>query len=517
MNSSGVNAYDCMSRSSRQSVHSTQRGALVHSQEVIESLGGAMTDVVPKKTNELIDPQANLLVTFLQNMGLPSDNIIASQDDRRAVGDMLEGLIRDIPNDVKKDARYISKFVIGAGFGLFDYSLNAVWNEVVINLRRKATVYGLDIFFDSAVGGSKAREHYKTEEDLASIKDSVLLDTSRKLELISDTIYKKLKHILDMRNDIGISHPTNYAINAYELLGWLKTCVTEVLNDNPTEAALQVQAFIKNLRETTDPLDKAQVQVIASRFQQLPSHLCGSLLRTIFGLYVANDTHPAVRKNISLIAPALWMTCQDEARYKLGIVLEGYNVNLYKDKHGLGEEFFVIVSGNPFRSPSERVIIVDELITELCDKHNGWDNFYNEPPVAAQLYSYVPDQQSIFDNLAQRLFKTVLMCRIGRGMTYCEGISPGGKQYYDAILSVAGDKYTPHVMAALSDFEVRAKVEKPLCRTHTKAALTIVKTNVINQRLLECLDYLIANIEESPNCASDSNFKKLSAGYINCS
>ncbi|ACB95131.1 hypothetical protein Bind_1498 [Beijerinckia indica subsp. indica ATCC 9039] len=39
----------------------------------------------------------------------------------------------------------------------------------------------------------------------AALKDAVLLDTCRKLKLISDTTYKKLKHILDMRNDIGIS------------------------------------------------------------------------------------------------------------------------------------------------------------------------------------------------------------------------------------------------------------------------------------------------------------------------
>lgn len=187
---------------------------------------------------------------------------MASQDERRTIGENLEALIRGLPAEVKKDARYLSKFVIGAGFGLFDCSLNAVWNEVVLSLRRKAAVYGLDIFFDSAVGGSKAREDYKTEDDLASLKDSVLLDTCRKLELISDITYKKLKHILDMRNDIGISHPANYAINAYELLGWLKTCVSEVLNDNPTEAALQVQVFIKNLREGIDPLDNGKVQSI---------------------------------------------------------------------------------------------------------------------------------------------------------------------------------------------------------------------------------------------------------------
>lgn len=161
-----------------------------------------MNDLVKKTSNELIDPQAQLLVGFLKEINLPSDNIIADLSQRRIIGDNIHALLDSIPSELKKDARYLSKFVVGASIGLFDYSLNAVWNEVVLNLRRKAIMYGLDIFFDAAVGGGKAREFYSTEDDLASLKDSVLLDTSRKLELISDTTYKKLKHILDMRNDI---------------------------------------------------------------------------------------------------------------------------------------------------------------------------------------------------------------------------------------------------------------------------------------------------------------------------
>jgi hypothetical protein len=473
-----------------------------------------MSNLIVKQSNELIDPQAQLLVDFLKDMGLPSENIIADQSQRKIIGDNLQSLIGGLPHAVKKDARYLSKFVLGAAFGLFDYSLNAVWNEVVLNLRKKAVVYGLDIFFDAAVGGSKTREYYSTEDDLSSLKDSVLLDSCRKLELISDTTYKKLKHILDMRNDTGISHPNSYAINAYELLGYLQNCVQDVLNDNPTEAALQVQAFIKNLKTTTTAVDNAAKQGIEKKITELPTHLCGSLMRTVFGLYVAPDTDPAVRKNISLIAPALWQTCGDEAKYKLGIVLEGYNVNLFQDKQTLGSQFFDIVAGNAFRSPGERVIIVDELITELLDKHNGWDNFHHEPPVAATLYSYVPDQNSIFENLALRLFKIIMMCRLGRGVSYCEGVSPGGRKYYDAILVLAGDKFAPHVMASLSHFEVKNKLHSDLCRKHVKDALEIVKTTVINARLVECLDYLIANIGSGIGCVDNAEFKKLSAGYI---
>jgi hypothetical protein len=480
-------------------------------------MGTQMSKEIIKKSNELIDPQAQMIVGFLKEMGLPYDNIIADQQQRVIIGDNIQTLISGIPSELKKDARYLSKFVIGAGIGLFDYSLNAVWNEVVLNLRKKAVMYGLDIFFDGAVGGSKAREFYSTEEDLASLKDSVLLDTSRKLELISDTTYKKLKHILEMRNDIGISHPNTYTINAYELLGYLQNCIQDVLNDNPTEAALQVQAFIKNLKSSKAALDSTTQQGVEKRIAELPSHLCGSLLRTVFGIYVSLDTDTVVRKNISLFAPAIWKACHDEAKYKLGIVLEGYNVNLYKEKHTLGQQFFDFVGGNAFRSPSERVIIVDELITELHNKHNGWDNFHHEPPVAAQLHSYVPDQASVFDNLAMRLFKVVLMCRIGRGVTYLEGVSPSGRRYYDQILSLAGDKFAPHVMASLAHYEVKAKLGNVLCRNHAKVCLQTVKANVINARLIECLDHLIAKIEANSSCVDSTEFKKLSAGYINWS
>lgn len=473
-----------------------------------------MSNVVVMKTNELIDPQAQMLVGFLQQMGLPSENIIADQGQRAIIGNNLGDLIGSIPAEHRKDARYLSKFVVGAGFGLFDYSLNAVWNEVVLKLRTKAVMYGLDIFYDAAVGGSKAREFYSTEEHLSSLKDSVLLDTCRKLELISDTTYRKLKHILDMRNDTGISHPNSYSINAFELLGYLQNCVQDVLNENPTAAALQVQGFIANLKSLTSPIDNTTKQSIEAKIAELPTHLCGNLLRTVFGIYVAPDTDPAVRKNISLFAPTLWGACADETKFKLGIVLEGYNVNLYQDKHALGCQFFDVVGGQAFRSPSERAIIIDGLLTNLLQTHNAWDNFHHEPPIAAELYSFVPDQASVIENLAARLFKVVMICRVGNGVAYQSGVSPGAMPYYDKILGMAGDKYAPHVMASLSHYEIKARLGTERCRLHARDALQHVRAIVINQRIAECLDYLIGKLADSATCVDSQEFKQLSAGYI---
>ncbi|MFH2066480.1 MAG: hypothetical protein ABIK15_14870 [Pseudomonadota bacterium] len=472
-----------------------------------------MSDVTKINPTDLIDPQAQRVVAFLQQIGLPFDNIIATQSERNIIGKNLPAYIESLPTEIKKDARYLSKFVVGAGFGLFDYSLNAIWNEVVIDLRRKAIAYGIDIFFDSAVGG-KARDFYKTEEDLASLKDAVLLDTCRKLELISDTTYKKLKHILEMRNDIGISHPTNYTINAFELLGWLQTCIQDVLNDRPTEAALQVQAFIQNLKTYTSPIDPTTQKTIEFKIKELASHHLSSILRTTFGIYVTPGTDPQIRKNISVIAPTIWANCAEEPKYKIGIILEGYNTNLHKEKYQLGEQFFQVVRGNSYRTQNERSIIVDTLLDQLLEKHSGWDNFHHEPPVADLIASYVHEQSDILQNNVEKLVKVILMCRIGRNVSYCNGISPRGKAYYEQILAILGDKYAPNVMAALTHYEIQRKLEVSSCREKAKDALEIVKQSVVNSRLLECLDFLIDNIEKTGKCVFDSRFKKLSENYI---
>lgn len=189
--------------------------------------------------NEIIESNSQLATQMTQfenlllAMGLPADNVIAPIDERENIMTMLPNLISKLPPDQKRNATYLSRFVAGAAIGLFDASLNYVWNEVVLNLRQKIVYYGLDTFFENAVG-SKIRDQYKSEEDLSGIKDKTMLETCKKLEWISDIVYRKLCPILDMRNQIGASHPSTYDINSYELLGWLQTCVTEVINDKPS-------------------------------------------------------------------------------------------------------------------------------------------------------------------------------------------------------------------------------------------------------------------------------------------
>ena len=110
----------------------------------------------------------------LLKVGLPCENIIASIDERESIMNQLPLLVDKKPSEQKRDAVYLSRFYAAAAIGLFDASLNYIWNEVIIRLRDKIEYYGLDTFFDNAVG-TKVREQYKSKEDLSGIIEFYLI------------------------------------------------------------------------------------------------------------------------------------------------------------------------------------------------------------------------------------------------------------------------------------------------------------------------------------------------------
>ncbi len=472
-----------------------------------------MTDIKKFEDGELIEKQVQRITEFLDVIGLPSDNIIAEFSERDKIGKNLPQYIYDLPDEVKRDARYLSKFVVGAGFGLFDYSLNSVWNEVVLSLRKKAIAYGIDIFFDKAVGGN-LRASFQKEEDLAGLKDNVLLQTCEKLELITDTTYKKLAHILDMRNDIGISHPTNYTINAFELLGWLQTCIQDVLKDQPSPAAIQVKAFIDNLKTTTNTLDQETLDKVSGKVKSLATHHCDSILRTIFGIFVTADTAQVVRKNISLIGPNIWPYASDQEKYRIGIILEGYNTNLHEEKYKKGEEFFNFVSGNSFRTKSERIISLDNLSNQLYDTHYEWDNYYHEVPIIERIMTFIDKSSDIPEQIAPQLIKNILLCRIGKGMSYKRGVSPKGKPLYDSFFELLGDDYLADFIIVLTKSSIQQRLSRKICLEQFIEVLHLVRKNLVNDKHIESIDYLIDKMPKTPKSVLNTEFKKLTSSII---
>ncbi|MBY7974025.1 hypothetical protein KW462_09065 [Vibrio fluvialis] len=471
------------------------------------------TTIVAQQGTSLLTTDVTRFEEYLDRLGLPKDNIIAELPERKIIEQNLPAFIESLPLDVRREARYLSKFVAGAAIGLFDASLNYVWNEVVLNLRQKAIVYGLDMFFDAAVGGNR-REFFSTEEDLSGIKDNTLINTCRKLELISDIVFTKLHHILTMRNDIGASHPNSYSINGFELMGWLQTCIKDVLNDKPSESAIQIKSFIDNLKVSTVVLDEATIKSMERPLADLSLQNTDNLLNSVFGIYVSDKTSNVVRKNIALFAPYIWSRSSDNFKYKLGVTLDGYKNNLYAEKHRLGLEFFHFCGGNRYQSLDSRIIALDGHADDLLEARYAWDNFYNEPPHMRKILSYLETENDIPVERASKIIKTILICRIGKGIPYNDGVSPSGKVLYDKFFSLLGDNYIINTIISMHSNEVRVYLDNKICQKHMVDVLKILKSNARSERIQEIIEHLISNSGLLHKIHNEKTYKDLTKNHI---
>ena len=448
-------------------------------------------------------------------MGLPSENIIASIDERENIMTMLPTLIQKLPPEQKRNATYLSRFVAGSAIGLFDAALNYVWDEVVVKLREKIVYYGIDIFFDNAVS-IKIRDQYKSEEDLVGIKDKTMLQTCKKLEWISDIVYRKLCHILDMRNQIGASHPNTYNINSYELLGWLKTCVTEVINDKPSASAIQVHALIKNIKIQKDPIDRATIQSFECAVKELSSSMASNLLTSFFGIYISNSTSNEVRNNILSLSQIIWKYCKSETKYDLGEKKEFYRVNLNKEKENLTYTFFEKCDGLSYLSLTERSLELSILCDELIDAHNSWDNFYHEPPIAKDIMKYIKTSNDIPEERTEKLIRTFTECRIGREVTYCHGVSQGALPIYDKFFKLLSKDQICIFLTILKDELSSISNGSGIKAQNVKEIILNIKSPLLGDRLNEILDYML-NCYDKNNLNKvyiDQTFKELCRGII---
>lgn len=465
-----------------------------------------------------IDPnelaaETTLYKAYLAQMGLPTDNIIATTEERKIVVNNLPSFLQSLPLEEKRDARYLSKFVGATAVGLFDAALNYVWNEVVLNLRKKVSIYGVELFFDAAVGG-KNRDLYKDESDLEGLKDIVLLDTCRKLELISDVVYMKLDHILTMRNEVAASHPNVASIGGFELLGWLQTCVKDVLQDSLSESAIRIRSLVGNLTAMTSVIDDAMKERFATELRNLSLPHLHNLLLTFFGIFVAPATDQILRNNVSKLAPAIWNLAEDSLKYRIGATIDGYRTNLQQDKLDLGIQFLQLVDGKVYETLPARTVALQNLAIQLMDAHVGWDNYYHEPPVMREILSYCKRSTDIPKELLPTLTRIVLSCRIGRGLTFREGVSPGGKPLYDKFFSLLDDDGVSNCLANLFAPEINPKLRNQICQNHLSAILLALHSIAISDRLKQAVIFLQNDLPNAWRANSKKDFQVLTTPFI---
>ena len=468
----------------------------------IENMGEKKLDIVYND---------NVFSDFLQNLKLPSTNILATTKETRIVRRGFEEIILENNiNNTLDEARYLSKFIAACSIGLFDAGLNYIWNELVLKLRLKVINYDLNAFFNEAIG-SKQRDSFQEPADLELLRDGTLLDTCKKLEIINPILYDKLLHISHMRNYIGASHPTVDTINAHELLGWLTICIKEI-SQPVTGSAMISKRIINNIKNTTTLIEEQDVNMFQDKIYEMSTNLCDSLLTSFFYIYLDSNTSEISKKNIQTLINAVWKNSTEAIKYKLASNIIDAQINFDADRKSSITSFFEIIEkGNKFFPQDTKIKELQILCGDFSDAIIGRDNFCNEPQYIKKIMSYIVVSKDIPNEVADILIFSVTKARIGKEVQYNDGISPRGKILYDKFFTVLNQDQVKIFIDIIYNNRIYVGHFEQIKARHVQEIIdNIIKHCVINPKFLEILDILKQEIKKgSTQLSTHTQLKQL--------
>ena len=203
----------------------------------------------------------------------------------------------------------------------------------------------------------------------------------------------------------------------------------------------------------------------------------------------SNDGNATLLQNIMKIAQIIWKYSNEESKYSIGEKIDVFTVNLDDKKAKQGELFLEKCNGKNYYTKSTKCIKLATLCESLENAHNGYDNYSNEVPFAREIMSMIKSFDDIPIERQERLLSLFLKCRCGNGYDYCRGVSPNGKKYYDALFTMIDDENFKMIIAILKD---NSHYMYGKNRTNNlKEILTIVRNNIISERLLEIIDAML--------------------------
>ncbi|WP_282947155.1 hypothetical protein [Cellulomonas endometrii] len=327
------------------------------------------------------------LLDHADMMGLPSSGVLVPVPQRVQVLTNMDGAMAGLTPEKRAHAMYLSKFMMAVSAGLFDAALNYLWDETITELRKRIVAYDLNYFFDLAVATPEKRKDLKGPDDLVKITDEELIQAAARIGFISPVGRQQLDLVRFMRNHASAAHPNQHELQPYTLLGYMETCIKEVITLPQSSTMVATSRLLSNIKTTT--LTAADTATFATLFNGLRPDQAETLANGLFGIYVTLDSTPTTRDNIRLVLDRLWPHLTDDTKFSFGTRHARFKANLDTKQAELAREFLESVGGESYLPEDIRTADIDVLLDRLHQAHNGFDNFYTEPPIMRELADYV--------------------------------------------------------------------------------------------------------------------------------
>ncbi|WP_309226927.1 hypothetical protein [Streptomyces lunaelactis] len=417
------------------------------------------------------------MLTVLDEWGLPTDNIIVSASDRQILLTNTPHVLGELNIDQLARSPYISKMIMAGAAGLFDAALSYLWDETITQLRDRVADFDVAYFFDLAEADPARRATLQTRDDLSKINDAALLDAANKIQLISDVAHRQLTHINYMRNHASAAHPNVEKLTGLKLADWLQTCIREVMQLKPRPVVAEIGRLLHNVRASR--LADAELKNAATFFDELPQDQANNLANGLFGIYTPDNADPHVLDNVRRLWPELWPFIDEDTRRELGVKLARFRANADKDRAARAKELLELVDGGAAYLPeSDRLVEIQEALDDLRRANEGWNNFYEEPPVARRLKDVVGRHGEVPELLTAPYVATL----VNVFMTNSRGVAWNAEPYYIDLIERFDVRQAAYALRAFAFRSVIPKLSDKLPREKWAALLDLIAPKLTDRQ-----------------------------------
>lgn len=442
------------------------------------------------------------ILNFLSDYGLPCENIFVGVPERVRVFENLNGVIAKIDDlSIIKNSFYLSKYLAATASGLFDAALNYLWDETILQIRKRVSMYDLEFFYDNTVGGEK-RAKFRDENDLIYLQDSELIRGAKEIGLISDIGFQHLEFINYMRNWASAAHPNQAEITGLQLISWLETCIREVITLPINAIATRIKELLSNLRRNR--IDESEAEQISHFFQNIPKDQSHNLALAFFGIYTREETEEQLKQNIQLLLPNLWEVLSEDAKNELGLKYADFVAHGVSNQKKLGREFLEVVGGQGYIPADLRAIEISTALDNLMRSHRGMNNFYNEPAFARELKRVVGDYSNIPKAIENKYVENLVEVFLTNG----HGVASSANPIYHELISGMNSELAEKAFMTFTDDEIKSKLRFDLCKRKFMELTEIVKGIISSKAFIEFIDNVFSHKVPLEHLNTDSRIKR---------
>jgi hypothetical protein len=418
----------------------------------------------------------NVMLTLIERFGLPTESVVVAVRERERLLRNTPDVLEQLNDDQRGRAAYIAKMMLAASVGLFDAALNYLWNETINELRARIAAFDVAYFFDLAEPDPARRKSLSSPEDLTKIDDAKLMEAANRIKLISDVGYKQLDHIRFMRNNASAAHPNQTTLTGLQLAEWLETCIREVITLPRDNVVADIGRLLYNIK--TNRLEPAELDKAAAFFDALPDEQADNLGAGLFGIYTLPDSTPDTLDNVRQLWPALWPNISESARNDCGVKLARFRANADNDRADRARELLELVDGAAYLPEEERAAEIAQALDDLYNAHEGWNNFYNEPPVAQRLLNLVGRYGQVPTQLARRHVGYLVYVFLTNG----HGLAWSADPIYKELISRFDGEQAALALRSFAATAISSRLRYELPRTKWAELLDLIAPKLTGRR-----------------------------------